>query len=59
VKPFGFWTNCACSLAEPPTLSSRSPIRATARHTLVARAGVGVIANLDLITPNGSRSLQD
>jgi len=36
VKPFGFWTNCGCSLAEPPTLSSRSPIRATARHTLVA-----------------------
>jgi hypothetical protein len=36
VKPFGFWTNCDCSLAEPPTLSSRSPIRATARHTLVA-----------------------
>ena len=36
IHPFGFWTNCACSLAEPPTLSSRSPIRATARHTLVA-----------------------
>ena len=30
VKPFGFWTNYACSLAEPPTLSSRSSIRATA-----------------------------
>jgi hypothetical protein len=36
VKPFGFWRNCACSLAEPAPLSSRSPIRATAQHTLGA-----------------------
>jgi hypothetical protein len=34
VKPFGFWTNCACSFAEPAPLSSRSPMRATAQGTL-------------------------